>query len=174
MSELKQRLAKGQEQAFIELYDQFGERLFAYVASRVSDRESAKDIVQNVFARLIRYHRHFRRVENIQAYLFQVCRNEIARWASSKPSPSSDMNFDLISADIVGNDFEERDWIDSMLSTLSKDDREIVKLKLLSGLTFAELESVLEMPAATIATRYRRAIAKLEASQKKKVTEDNG
>ena len=82
MSDLNQRLAMGQEPAFVELYDQFGDQLFTYVVSRVASHDSAMDIIQEVFARLIRYHRHFKRVQNVRAYLFQVTRNEVANCSS--------------------------------------------------------------------------------------------
>lgn len=169
MTDLQQRLAKGQEPAFVELYDQFGETLFAYVASRVADQNAAKDIIQDVFARLIRYHRHFKRVENLKAYLFQVARNEISRWAARKPVNTKETDADDMSAESSAeSELEQRDWIRATLAQLDEQDREILSLKIFSELTFKELATVMDMPAATVATRYRRAIKKLEASIKEK------
>ena len=174
MSNLNQRLAKGQEPAFVELYDQFGDQLFAYVVSRVTDSDSAKDIIQEVFARLIRYHRHFKRVQNVRAYLFQVTRNEIARWSTNKPTRSDSDTDSIPSEPVAPNNLEESEWISTLLSKLGDEDREIVSLKIFSELTFKELADIFEMPAATVATRYRRAIAKLEASLNEETAQDDG
>ena len=41
------------------------------------------------------------------------------------------------------------------------DDREIVELKIYAGLTFEEIAKVTGLQAATVATRYRRALLSL-------------
>ena len=162
MSDLKQRLAKGQESAFVELYDQFGERIFTFVASRVSNRGFAEDIVQNVFERLIRYHRHFRQVENLKAYVFQVARNEIYRWSAVTSATSNGPDADSLPGNSNPNSqYDQQDWIEDVLAQLSGEDREIVSLKIFAELTFKELSIIFDSSAATVATRYRRAIGKL-------------
>ena len=40
-------------------------------------------------------------------------------------------------------------------------DRELVELKIYSGLTFREIAAIVDRPPATVATRYRRAIETL-------------
>ena len=48
------------------------------------------------------------------------------------------------------------------IESLDKDTREIIVMKIFGELTFEEIGSVLTIPAATIATRYRRALTTLE------------
>lgn len=50
------------------------------------------------------------------------------------------------------------------LREFSEDEREVVELKIFSGLTFAEIASVLDRPAATVATWHRRAIPTMRQS----------
>jgi RNA polymerase sigma-70 factor (ECF subfamily) len=81
MQELAARLARGEEAAFVELYDSCADRLHRYVAVRLGSRDAAADVVQSVFLRAVKSRRRFRRVENPVAYMFQIARNEAARAA---------------------------------------------------------------------------------------------
>lgn len=57
----------------------------------------------------------------------------------------------------------ERDQIlRHAVAALKDDDREIVVLKAFAELTFGDIAEVMDMPAKTIATRYRRALTTLE------------
>ena len=48
-----------------------------------------------------------------------------------------------------------------LLAQLDEASKEIVQLKIFSGLTFKEVARIVEMPEQTAATKYRRAIEKL-------------
>lgn len=57
----------------------------------------------------------------------------------------------------------ERDQIlRSAVDELNDSEREVVVLKAFSDLTFDDVSAILDVPAKTVATRYRRAIMKLE------------
>ncbi len=57
----------------------------------------------------------------------------------------------------------ERDQILRLaIDQLHEDDREVIVMKVFGDLTFDEIGGVLKQPAKTVATRYRRALVKLE------------
>jgi RNA polymerase sigma-70 factor (ECF subfamily) len=53
---------------------------------------------------------------------------------------------------------EDAEVVSAALARLKLEDREIVELKVFGGLTFREIADVTELPLATVATRYRRAL----------------
>lgn len=58
---------------------------------------------------------------------------------------------------------QERDQLlRAAVEGLDNEDREVVVLKVFADLTFDAIAEVLERPAKTVATRYRRALLKLE------------
>ena len=57
---------------------------------------------------------------------------------------------------------EEYLRISNLLSTLSNEQAEIVRLKCYDGLKFREIAKILEIPEATAKSRYRYAIAHLQ------------
>ncbi len=163
MHELAARLARGEEAAFAELYDACADPLHHYLAVRLGSRDSASDVLQTAFLRVVKSRRRFRGVENPVAYVFQIARNEAVRWAKRRrgnicPLPVSDVFA------VAGNECdkkEDSEVVAAALGRLAADDRELVELKVFSGLTFREIADVLAMPQGTVATRYRRALESL-------------
>lgn len=63
-------------------------------------------------------------------------------------------------------DFEQREMsaiLQSALARLPATQREVITLKTWSGLTFAEIAAVLDIPPNTAASRYRQGLAALRA-----------
>jgi RNA polymerase sigma-70 factor, ECF subfamily len=160
--ELAARLARGDEAAFAELYNACADRLHGYVAARLGSRDAASDIVQATFLRAVKSRRRFRGVENPVAYMFQIARNEAVRMVTKQSVviealPATDTYATL------DEDTEDAEVIADALQRLDADDRELVELKIYAGLTFREIAEVVDRPAATVATQYRRALDSLRS-----------
>jgi RNA polymerase sigma-70 factor (ECF subfamily) len=161
MHQLAARLARGEEAAFAELYDACADRLHHYATMRLGSPHAASDVVQNAFLRAVKSRRRFRGVENPIAYMFQIARNEALRISKRRPATERSLavDEDFVSRSAIAGD--EAEMVTTALRRLDADDREIVELKTFGGLTFAEIAVVAEMPQATVATRYRRALESL-------------
>lgn len=162
MRTLADRLARGEDSAFAELYDACADQLYRYAAARLGSTDVAADVVQTTFLRAVKSRRKFRQVENPIAYMFQIVRNETIRSATSDQRRFEQMAADSTPAG--GNRDEAADDAEALqaaLRRLDEEDREIIELKIRSGLTFAEIAEVMKRPQGTVATRYRRAIESL-------------
>lgn len=163
MQRLAERLARGEEAAFAELYDASADRLHRYLAALLRSRETASDVVQTAFLKAVKSRKRFRGVENPVAYLFQIARNEAMRSGSrrrmnERPLEAADVRA-AVSA--TTGQWDDADVVAAALAKLGDEDREIVDLKLFAGLTFREIADVLSVPLATVATKYRRALESL-------------
>jgi RNA polymerase sigma-70 factor, ECF subfamily len=162
MHELGERLARGEEAAFVQLYDACADRLHHYLAAQLKSRELASDVIQTAFLRAVKSRRRFRGVVNPIAYLFQIARNEAARAAKCRPANEQSLDVvEIVVADEAAGQWADAEVVATALGRLSDDDREIVELKLFAGLTFREVAEVVGVPQATVATRYRRALESL-------------
>lgn len=163
MRTLADRLARGDDLAFAELYDACADRLFRYAAARLRSPERAADVVQTVFMRAVKSRKKFRGVENPVAYMVQIARNETIRAASRRDVQPSSLPADdcLVGDKEDPSATEDAEAIRVALARLDDADREIVELKNYAGLTFAEIAVVLARPPGTVATRYRRALESL-------------
>lgn len=183
MNPFNKRLKKAEPAAFVELYDLVGEKLFRYACSQLKSEADASDVVQEVFARLVKSHRSFAKAENINGYVFATARNEIIRWLKKKSRHSQTESLETggsldeladAGADKTPDGLDSKDWIDNTLARLHETDREIVQLKIFSQLTFEEIATAMQLKSSNVATRYRRAIAKLEQQLSTDVGESAG
>ncbi|MBV9159445.1 MAG: RNA polymerase sigma factor [Candidatus Kaiserbacteria bacterium] len=78
------------EENFLIAYDQHADSLFRHCLIRVRDRELAKDLVQEAFARMWLYLREGKEVEYERAFLYRIANNLIVDGARKKKSASLD------------------------------------------------------------------------------------
>jgi RNA polymerase sigma-70 factor (ECF subfamily) len=147
----------------VDLYREHGHGLFAYARSLTGRRDAAEDIVQETFLRVLESG-----ATPSPAYLYGIARNlamdalrqaerrrrhepELARSAGARAARAFDDERALLSALLAE------------LEDLPLEQREVVVLKTVGGLTFEEIGAILRIPPATGASRYRYAIEKLTA-----------
>lgn len=171
MEHLKKRIARGDTEAFVEIYDLLGDRLLKYLSARLNPTD-AQDVLQEVFTRMVRYHKRFAKSKNLTAYVFLTARNEANRWTEKRrtginsqttqvdPALYSEILCHTKPADQL---LEQKELAAILTSQLPAVDCEIVQLKIYSELTFAEIAVAMDLPAGTVATKYRRSILKMQA-----------
>jgi RNA polymerase sigma-70 factor (ECF subfamily) len=165
MATLQERLAQGDPVAFAELYDACADSVGHYLLVRLGAKEDAEDALQETFLRLARARRKLAAVENLDAYVFAIARNEAARLAGRKARRRHEPLMAEALFCVSPNDAEQRELAEQMaaaLGQLSLEQREVVELKMYAGLTFQQIAEVTGVPQGTVATRYRAALAKME------------
>ena len=169
MDGLGRRLARGEEAAFAELYDECADRIHHYLTVRLRSRDDAADVLQETFVRLVRKRKRLADIDNPIAYAFTVARNEAARLAGQRSRETegrSELAAGALFVQMAGDDapaHETADLAAAALARLDDDHREVLQLKTYAGLTFREIAEVTGLPQGTVATRYRTAIKRLRA-----------
>jgi RNA polymerase sigma-70 factor (ECF subfamily) len=176
VDELGKRLARGEQQAYAELYDACADRLHHYLAGRLGSRADADDVLQETFVRLVRARRKLRGVSNPIAYAFAVARNEAARLLERRGREAYQRQIDAseLLVEAASDDCEAREAAESLaaaLARLPEEQREAVELKTYAGLTLAEIAEVTGAPPGTVATRYRTAVGRLKDELTRKCRE---
>ena len=153
-----------------QIYSQQRQALFSLALSMTGCRQSAEDAVQAAFERLCRMPAD--PAGELVNYVFAAVRNsarDVAR-NSGRRSEIRESIFNAVrcqtAATVAPHDevlAEERDQIlRTAVDGLDDDDREVVILKIYAEMTFEAIGGVLDVPLKTVASRYRRALAKLE------------
>ena len=165
MRQLADRLARGEEAAFEQLYDACADRLQRYLTLRLGCPERAADLLQTTLLRAVKSQRRFAKVDNPVAYLFQIARNEMARkqrrW--SRRVATVPITGDLLWqwAGDPACQRENAEVVAMALARLTAADRELVEMKIYAELTFREIAEITGRPQASVASRYRRALESL-------------
>lgn len=144
--------------------------LFTVALSVTGCRQLAEDAIQSAFERLCRM--TTAPDGDMVSYVYASVRNAArdALRADRRAARNRESIFNGFvppTADVSAPDDQiltaERDQIlRKAVHEMDEADREIVVLKAFAGLTFDAIGTILEEPAKTAATRYRRALMKLQ------------
>jgi RNA polymerase sigma-70 factor (ECF subfamily) len=157
----------GSDKAFETLYSRYRRRLFVYAYSLLKSSHEAEEAMHDVFTRLIADADRFCRANNLSAFLFAVCRNHCLNALKSKRRMVARPDFNgfhlLRSGD--SHDEAQRDeavrMLNAVIGGLPPEQREVLVLKVYSGLTFRQIAQTTGQPQGTVATRYRSAIGRI-------------
>jgi RNA polymerase sigma-70 factor, ECF subfamily len=147
------------------LYDLTATRLVRFAVTITRNQHDAEDVVQAVLVRVVSHARLLSQVQAPWSYLLRMVRNESIVVLRKKKRWSVVQGLmDLITQRKV-DEVEQEDsyraiWI--ALRELPVQQSEVVVLKIWEEFTFDQIANVLNIPAATAASRYRYALRKLE------------
>lgn len=157
-------IGMGDPEAFASLYRASERTLYAYALSILKNPDDACDIVQETFLR-IRASAHLYIPQGKPlAWMFTIVRNLCRNHqrAADKIISAEDTGLeDSIHFSYV-TDRVDRIILESALSILDEEEREIVLLHAVSGVRHRELAMNLEMPLSTVLSKYHRALKKLK------------
>lgn len=150
------------EQSWLgELYREFRRPLFLVAWNVLRCTALAEDAVHSAFVRMAGLELPPR---DPRLYVFRAVRNaalDTARRRGTRREQAIvvDIGFAETSPSWSGD--ETRCVLERALDDLDSASRETVELHLHSGLTFQEIAAIVDQPLPTVASRYRRALAKL-------------
>jgi RNA polymerase sigma-70 factor (ECF subfamily) len=160
--ELMALFKEGDERAFVELYNRYRRRVYAYCVRMVNSKERADDLFQEVFVRVARKRNRFE-AGSFSAWLFAIARNlclnalrdnvvhvDITDVQDSLHTAADEAEYDQ-SLEIL------KDAIDQLPSDL----REPLVLRVYSGLSYQEIADLTETKLATVKVRIFRAKQRL-------------
>lgn len=78
----------------IEIWSSFNEEIKSYVLRKVKDSNTADDIVQDIFEKVLHNIKRLRDVNNIQQYLYKIARNTIADNYRSRKIVFNELDFE--------------------------------------------------------------------------------
>lgn len=143
------------------LWDALTPKLFGYLVNVIRDKTVAEDILQTTWLKAIQALPDFQlKNTRISAWLFAIARNECRQhWRKSK----QELAFDPQEHDSPSNDHQESEnkvMIEQMLSRLSEDDRELIRLRYIADLPLSDIAKILNLNSVTVRVRLHRALAR--------------
>ena len=151
-----------------KLFDEYGQALYTCALSVTGCPGFAEDAVQEAFFRVVRVGTV---PDNLKAYVFRSVRN-IAIDQLRRNARIVEMNQDFIFEssgpveDLEAKEFKHR--VAEVLQMLSADERETIVQHLYGGLTFREIAEMRGDPVGTVASWYRRGLARMKAHMERK------
>lgn len=154
---------KGDRNAFSELHARFFAPVFRYIRKRVEQKETAEDIAQSVFLKLLESKSEIKNQGREPLnYLFTMARNAVIDYyRANGKSPTIPID----DADDVGQDpakaIETTDTVWRLLKNIPPDQAEVLKMKFLLGYSTKDIANKLNKTGDAIRQIQCRALRTL-------------
>jgi len=169
--DLIKRAQNGDDAAFNEVVTAYRRRILGTVARLISRPEDVEDVAQEVFVRLYFSLDQLRAPEGFDSWLYRLTVNAALDYLRKRRRRHETRLADLSEQQVVmadaaagsrASDQEEekariRDFADELLASVSEDDRVLLILKEVEGLSLKELEQIYHVNENALKVRLFRA-----------------
>ncbi|BAV09225.1 RNA polymerase sigma-70 factor, ECF subfamily [Filimonas lacunae] len=171
-ADLVDQLKKRHQSAFVYLYENYAGALHTVVTAVVIDRDSANDVLQEVFVKI------WKQIESYDenkgrlfTWMTNIARNAAIDMVRSKEFRKSQKNRELTEDVYMSSEHSattpiERIGLRKLVHQLKDDHKVLVELSYFQGFTQEEIAKMLEIPLGTVKTRLRAALIQLKKSVK--------
>lgn len=144
------------------------------VARALVGTDDAEDAAQEAVTRAWRHHAELRDAEAVRGWLLRITANVCHNWRRDRDTPTGRQAqplaealpvFDAL-ADPGASDHALRLDLRQAIARLDHEHQHLIALRYYAGLDASEIGALLRVPAATVRTRLRRALALLRAQLK--------
>ncbi|MDF2145338.1 ECF RNA polymerase sigma factor SigK [Knoellia sp. p5-6-4] len=170
LAELLRASARGDEQAFAELYDATSRRLYGLVLRVVRDPSQAEEVAQEAFLEIWRTSARFDRAKgSAMSWMLTIAhRKAVDRVRSAEASSRRDATYEATTQDraydITAEEVErslDSQRVRQALASLTETQRGAVQLAYFGGYTHNEVAALLGIPLGTAKTRIRDGLIRL-------------
>ncbi|TSC86952.1 MAG: RNA polymerase sigma-70 factor, ECF subfamily [Parcubacteria group bacterium Gr01-1014_8] len=155
------------EKAFLAAYESHADSLFRFLATKVSDREIARDLMQETFTRAWDYCVEGGRIEQWKPFLFRTAYNLVVDTYRKKRTVSldamiEDQGFAIPhDGDVKSINRAEMSRIRNAIDDLDDIYRDVLILRFTEDLPPKEIAQVLRLSENVVSVRIHRGLAKL-------------
>lgn len=169
---LVQQAKAGDRNAFAALVSAYESKIYNLALRYLGNREDAMDASQEVFLRVFRFLPGFQEESGFSTWIYRigvnVCKDMLAKQSkrNEQPIEVEDEEEERRTIDIVDcryspeqilENAELRTILSSAIASLPEQQREVVVLRDIQGLSYEEIASVLSLESGTVKSRLSRA-----------------
>ena len=156
--------AAGDREALAQLYRRTRTAVYSLALSYVKNAHDAQDVTQDTYVRVWENAHQYRPQGSPMGWLLAVTRN-LALMKLRQDTRTGELDqeeWDAIPQDSPAVTPEDRLVLQTALAALADEERQVVLLHAVTGLKHREIASLLQLPLATVLSKYRRALKKLK------------
>jgi RNA polymerase sigma factor (sigma-70 family) len=175
--QLMKHLAQGDQQAAGILYDRYHPKVFGYFVRMTRDRESSRDLTQNVFLKVIKYSHSWKEDKVFVYWLFRIARNILVDFhRAAKRFYDLDEEPEIAIRDMEQSirTSEARESYELLLDAMAKlppGYRELIEMNRFQGFSYREIAVTIDSNENAVKVKTFRAIQKLKEIYEKIIIE---
>lgn len=157
----------GDQAAFGEIYNLFFKRIYRFIYFRVSHKEAAEDLAEEIFLKAFGKISSVRDGDALQAWLYQIARNAVIDYYREKKSDvpldeiENTLEYESNIVDAVSLSQDQQMFM-LALKQLPAEQQIIIKLKFIEDLDNSAIAEMLHKSEGAIRVIQHRAIIKLQ------------
>lgn len=163
LKQLFQEYKENREIGYQKIYERYQTLVYGIAFSMIRKKDVAEDIVQEVFLKIWKMPQEQLPNNHPASWLYTVTKNEVLIYIrKTKPTISLDEIYELNSEDTQLEKQMDEQTYQKLIDSLNEEERQIVSLKVISGLPFREIAQLLKMPMGTVQWKYYKAVHNLK------------
>lgn len=153
---------------FEDLYDLYFRKVYGYFISRINNRATAEDMTSQTFLKALEGFGNYRfDGKPFGAWLFRIAHNLRVDFYRQQKAPLVDLEqaSGVQSKEDVANKVHTKmlyEQVEELLNEFDAEEKEIILLKLSSGLKFREIAKIMGKSESTIKSKYFRTLKNLQ------------
>ena len=160
---------KNKKKIFEEVYQENKQKLFLFALARTNSREDALDITADTFMSAWENLENFKGESSYKTWLYAICRHKVNDFYRRKYRDENvfDYGYELNNygqeelEDNTDNSIINKFRLDELLGKLKEMEKELILLKYMNNLNFAECANVLNISETNARVMHHRVINKL-------------
>ena len=161
------RVAQGDKEAFQRLYQNTDKTIYGFILSILRNPQDAEEIMQETYLKIWTSAAGYKSQGKPLAWMFTIARN-LCYMKFRDQKREADIGLSDLSEGELGEfcpqieDAADKMVLKAALHILNEEERRIVLLHTTAGMKHREIAADLEMPLATVLSKYNRAMKKLQ------------
>jgi RNA polymerase sigma-70 factor (ECF subfamily) len=168
IKKLIKRAKNGESEAFGQIYDCYINRVYRFLLLKVSNREEAEDMSQQVF---MKAWEALPRFENegvpFVSWLFRIARNlaiDFYRTKKNVVSLNEEIGNEVLedSPEDIFFNVQKKELVMNAIEDLTEEQKEVVVLRFVEGFSYSEMSKITQKNQAALRILQHRAVKKLK------------
>ncbi|MGK7391454.1 MAG: RNA polymerase sigma factor [Candidatus Cyclobacteriaceae bacterium M2_1C_046] len=149
------------------LFEIYHRQLYGFFIKMTRDEDLAKDLVQNVFYRMLKYRNTYNENNPFKAWIYRIARNSFSDHLRQNKMVKSD--FEDVEKKAGLDDGVDKNWEDDerneqlhkSLAMLPEDDRQLLVMSKFQHMKYEEIARIMDYTVPNVKVKIHRAIKKL-------------
>lgn len=160
-------VAKGDAEAFGRLYQNTDKTIYSFILSITRNPQDAEEIMQETYLKIWTSAGSYQSQGKPLAWMFTIARN-LCYMKFRDQKHEADVGLSDLSEQELGDfcpqieDAADKLVLNAALRILKEEERQIVLLHTTAGMKHREIAADLQMPLATVLSKYNRAMKKMQ------------
>ena len=159
---------EGDLDALSPLFEKYHVKLYNFFLRLTHQRETSRDLTQNVFSRILQYRTSFNEKHQFKSWIYQLARNvhidhynKNRHWASDYDDTENLAGIDRDAHEEM-EDSERKEILMEAIGQLPIDQKEVIELSRFQGLKYEEISKITGSSVPAVKVKVHRAIKRLK------------